>query len=131
MTAYQKLMAQTRVENIKVRKAHELARLALKYPNTTYAQVLDSYATKELTGEHLLPLPQLEAKTYTAAEIGEYLGISKNMVGILTNRHNLKIDQYGSWFNDKASGHSKEVQSFRYFENVIPVLQAILQEQTA
>ncbi len=126
MTEYQRMMAETRAENAKIRKAQILTRLAEKYEGTTYQQVLNSYATKELTGEHLLPLPKLPAKTFTAKEIGEILGISANMVGILTNRHKLKTDQYGAWFNDKAKGHNKEVSSFRYFENIVPVLKGIL-----
>lgn len=128
MTEYQRLMTQTRAENAKIRKAKILTDLAKEY-NGTYRQVLQSYATKELTGEHLLPLPQLGQKTYTATELGERLGISANMVGILTNRHNLKTNQYGAWFNDTAKKHHKEVQSFRYYESVIPVLQKLLKAQ--
>lgn len=50
------------------------------------------------------------------------IGVSANKIGISTNRHGLKCDKYGTWFNDKAKGHSKEVQSFRYYSNIIPVL---------
>lgn len=127
MTEYQRMMAQTRAENAKIRKAQILTRLAEQYDGT-YKQVLNSYATKELTGEHLLPLPQLPDKTYTATELGEMFGVSANKIGIITNRHNLKTDQYGAWFNDKAKGHNKEVQSFRYYPSVIPVLREILKE---
>lgn len=126
MTDYQRMMAQTRAENARIRKAQILTRLAEQYDGT-YKQVLNSYATKELTGEHLLPLPQLPDKTYSATELGEILGVSANKIGILTNRHGLKCDKYGAWFNDKAKGHSKEVQSFRYYSNVIPVLKKILE----
>lgn len=127
MTEYQKMMAQTRAENAKIRKAQILTRLAEQYDGT-YKQVLNSYATKELTGEHLLPLPQLPNKTYSATELGEMLGCSANKIGIITNRYNLKTEQYGAWFNDKAKGHNKEVQSFRYYASVIPVLRDILKE---
>lgn len=129
MTEYQQMMAQTRAENARIRKAQSLIKIADEYDGT-YRQIMHAYATKELTGEFLLPLPKLEAKTYSAEEIGETLGISKQMVGILTNRHGLKTDQYGAWFNDKAKGHNKEVQSFRYYENIIPVLRGII-SQTA
>jgi len=130
MTEYQQMMANTRAENARIRKAQILERLAGQY-NGTYKQVLHAHATRELTGEYLLPLPKLEAKTYTATEIGERLGITANRVGILTNQHELKTDEYGAWFNDKAKKHSKEVQTFRYYETIIPVLQAILNKQTA
>lgn len=130
MTEYQQMMAQTRAENDRIRKAQILTKLADKYEGTTYQQVLNAHATKELTGDFLLPLPKLEAKTYSATEIGDILGISANKVGVLANRHNLKTDEYGEWFKDKAKGCNKEVPSFRYFENVIPVLRGII-AQTA
>lgn len=128
MTEYQRLTMQKRVENAKIRKAQILTRLAAQYEGTTYQQVLNSYATKELTGEHLLPLPQLPDKTYTATELGEMFGVSANRIGIITNRHNLKTAEYGAWFNDKAKGHNKEIQSFRYYPNIIPVLRELLKD---
>ena len=130
MTEYQKLMVTTRAENAKIRKAQILTKLAERYDGT-YKQVLDSYATKELTGEHLLPLPQLPEKTYSATDLGDMLGVSKNKIGILTNQHNLKTEEYGAWFNDTAKGHHKEVQTFRYYSNVIPVLRSLLNESKA
>lgn len=125
MTEYQQMMAQTRAENAKIRKAQILTKLAERYDDT-YKQVLDSYATKELTGEHILPLPKLPEKTYSAREIGEILGISANKVGTLTNRNHLKTPKYGAWLNDKAKCHAKEVQSFRYYDSVIPVLRNLI-----
>ena len=125
MTEYQKIMAQTRAENVRIRKAQILERLAAQYDGT-YRQVLQAYATRELTGEFLLPLPELERKTYSAAEIGEELGISAHKVGTLTNLNGLKTNEYGKWFVDKSAHSSKEVQSFRYYESVIPVLWELL-----
>lgn len=127
MTDYQKLMMQTRAENAKIRKAQILTRLANQYDGT-YKQVLNAHATKELTGEYLLPLPQLPDKTYSASELGAMLGVSANKIGTLANRHNLKTEQYGSWFNDKAKHCNKEVQSFRYYPSVIPILQGLLKQ---
>ena len=126
MTEYQKIAMKTKVENTKIRKAQILERLAKVYEGTTYQQVLNSYATKELTGEHILPLPELKEKVYTAKEVGEKLGISANKVGILTNRYGLKNDHYGKWFHDKAKGYNKEVSSFRYYETIIPKLESII-----
>lgn len=125
MTDYQQMMAETRRRNVRVQSARILPQLAKQYRGTTYEQVLNAHATRELTREYLLPLPKLEAKTYSAQEIGDRLGISANMVGILTNRHQLKNSRYGEWFKDKARHSSKEVSSFRYFEDVIPVLRGI------
>lgn len=125
MTEYQQMMAQTRAENARIRKAQSLIKIADEYQGS-YRQIMHAYATKELTGEFLLPLPKLEAKTYSAGEIGDMLGISGQKVGTLSNRYNLKTEQYGDWFKDKAKGCSKEVSSFRYYESVIPVLRDIL-----
>ena len=130
MTDYQKMIAETRMQNVRTRKAQLLSKLADQYDGT-FKQVLHAYATKELTGEYLLPLPKLPEKTLSASEIGEILGITANMVGILTNRHGLKTAEYGAYFNDKARGHNKEVQTFRYYESVIPVLEAILRGKSA
>lgn len=87
---------------------------------------MHAYATRELTGEFLLPLPKLEAKTYSAGEIGDMLGITGQMVGILANKNGLKTAQYGAFFNDKSKYSNKEVQTFRYYESVVPVLRALL-----
>ena len=70
--------------------------------------------------------PRLEQQTYSATQIGEQLGISANKVGKLTNAHNLKTDDYGVRILDKARGHDKQVETFRYYDNVIPILKAIL-----
>jgi hypothetical protein len=131
MTDYQQMMAETRRRNARVQAARILTQLAKQYHGTTYEQVLNAHATKELTGEYLLPLPKLEAKTYSAGEIGEMLGISANKVGILTNRNNLKTEQYGQWFKEKSRSSNIEVPNFRYYDTIIPVLQGILQSETA
>lgn len=129
MTEYQQMMMQTRAENAKIRKAQILTRLANQYDGT-YREVLNAHATKELTGEYLLPLPKLPDKTYSATELGAMLGVSANKIGILANRHNLKTEQYGAWFNDKAKHCDKEVQSFRYYPSVIPVVRELLASTT-
>lgn len=118
MTEYQK-------QNISIQKAKLLAQIAAEYSGT-YKQVLQAYATKELTGEFLLPLPELERKTYSAAEIGAELGISAHEVGTLTNANGLKTEEYGKWFVDKSAHSSKEVQTFRYYDTVVPVLRGLI-----
>lgn len=96
-----KPMTDYQMESIRVRRAQLLERLAKEYDGT-YRQVLQAHATKELTGEYLLPLPYIGEKTYSAQEIGEKLGISANKVGMLANRNHLKTKQYGAWVNDVA-----------------------------
>lgn len=79
----------------------------------TFKQILDAYATRELAGEFLLPLPETE-KTYSATEIGEMLGVSANRIGKIANRNGLKTDEYGKYFVDKSKFSTREVQVFRY-----------------
>ena len=125
MTEYQQMIVNTRAENARIRKAQILERMASQYSGT-FKQVLHAHATKELTGEFLLPLPQLTARTYSAAEIGEMLGISAHRVGALANQNGLKTEQYGGWFNDKSRSSNKEVQSFRYYDSIVPILQNLI-----
>ena len=124
MTDYQKEQTRLKEENAHIRKAQILERLANQYEGT-YRQILHAYVTKELSGKFLLPLPKLEEKTYSATEIGQ---LTANRVGLLTNRYDLKTEQYGQWFKDKSRHSDKEVSSFRYFERVIPVLQDLLEQ---
>lgn len=79
-----------------------------------YSQILDSYITKELYGEHILPLPERTEHYYTAEEAGKILGISANKVGRIANSNHLKNDKYGKWFIDKAKYTNKEIEAFRY-----------------
>ena len=129
MTDYQRAMAETRIQNIHIRKAQLLERMAEDYEGT-YRQILQAHATKELTGEFLLPLPSLPRKTLSAEEIGERLGISANRVGRIANACNLKTEAYGQWFVDKARSANKEVSTFRYFESVLPEIEKALQAKT-
>ncbi|MDU7214542.1 Rha family transcriptional regulator [Clostridium sp.] len=118
---------EARLKNARAREANILLKIS-NNPNLSkeYVQVLQSKATEIITGKAILPLPVAERKTYSATEIGNELGITSTKVGILTNKHNLKTDKYGKLFHDKSRYSSKEVESFRYYDNVIPVLAEIL-----
>ncbi|MFR5643201.1 MAG: Bro-N domain-containing protein [Clostridium paraputrificum] len=118
---------EARLKNARAREANILLKIC-NNPNLSreYVQVLQSKATEIITGKAILPLPLAERKTYSAIEIGKELGISANKVGILANKYNLKNDEYGKLFHDKSRYSSKEVESFRYYDNVIPVLAEIL-----
>ena len=70
--------------------------------------------------------PPVAQQTYSASEIGERLGISGNKVGRLTKAHNLKTEEYGIWVLDQSAHSSKQVTSFRYYESVVPVLKALI-----
>lgn len=116
---------EARLNNSKVRQANILLKIASDTQIEEYKRVLHSYASKIVTGQQILPLPVAERKTYSAEEIGNKLGISKNMVGRLANANNLKTEEYGKLFYDKSAHSNKQVETFRYYENVIPVLEKL------
>lgn len=124
-------MLKTREENVKVRKAQLMYKLSQEVEIPTYKAVLQSHITEMLTGEMLLPLPKLERMTFSAKEIGNRLGISGAKVGRLTNQYNLKTDEYGIWVWDKSASSAKQVQSFRYYDNILDKLSDILAEVAA
>ena len=118
---------EARYNNSLARKANVLLKIASSPEvNPRYRQILQAQASAIVAGKPLLPLPEVEQKTYSAEEIGKMLGISANMVGRLAKQHNLKTEQYGKWYHDKSKYSCKEVESFRYYESVIPELEKVL-----
>ena len=91
-----------------------------------YKQICYAYMSKELAGNFALPLPESTRATYSATEIGKELGITGNMVGRISTKLGLKIAEYGKWFIDKSKYSSKEVETFRYYDNVLPIIRAYL-----
>jgi prophage antirepressor-like protein len=124
-TEYQKTMLSVQDKTARIQAATLLNQIASEYDGP-HRQILQAYATKELSGKFLLPLPKSERPTYTAQEIGKQLGISANKVGHLANKHGLKTEKYGAWFLDKSPYSSKEVRSFRYYDDVIEELRNLL-----
>ncbi|MCW0602340.1 toxin Bro [Clostridioides difficile] len=118
--------AQARLKNARAREAKIYLELADKVDIKEYKQIMYSKTTELISGEALIPLPKSEKKTYSATEIGKMLGISANKVGGLANAYNLKTDEYGIKVWDKAKYSDKQVENFRYYENVIPVLEKAL-----
>lgn len=95
--------------------------------NQDFRETALRYAAKTLAGDDAISLPEAPQKTYSAAEIGEMLGISANMVGRLANQHHLKTDEYGKLFYDKSPYSDRQVESFRYYENVLDTFRDILE----
>lgn len=69
-------------------------------------------------------LPETE-KTYSAEEVGDMLGISANKVGRIANKNGLKVPRYGKFVANKAKDCDKEVESFRYNETGVKILQEL------
>lgn len=126
MTAYQKMMAEKWERDHALQEARFYAGMAKRYRGSTYEQVLNAYATKSLSGEFLLPLPESGEKLLSAGEVGQELGISANLVGKLAKQHGLKTDQYGMWVHDKSPYSAKEVTCFRYKACAVDRLREIL-----
>ncbi len=122
-------LKQQRVETAQINANARRATLLLKIAETTktdYKQVLQAHATKLLTGEFLLPLPEVNERTYSAGEIGELLGVSAQKIGRLSNENGMKTSFYGKWFYDKAKSADKQVETFRYYEHAIAVFEKLL-----
>lgn len=92
----------------------------------TYKTILTAKAAETLAGEPILPLPKSERKVYSAGEIGEMFGITANKVGRIANEHHLKTEAYGEYRRSKSEHSVKEVDTWVYFESVIPELERIL-----
>ena len=118
-------------KEIQLKTAEFLNNMADSILIPEYKQILNAHATKVLTGDFLLPLPAAGEITYSATEIGKMLGVSANMVGRLTKKHNLRTEEYGKVFYDKSKYSSKEVETFRYYIKVIDILKNIVSTLSA
>jgi len=112
------------LSNARTRQAKLLMQLSADIKVPEYQEVLKGRAAEILTGEKLLPVSM--RKTYSAKEIGNMLGVSANMVGRTANQNQLKVAEYGQVFYDKAEHSDKQVETWRYYDSVVPVLKRIL-----
>ena len=106
-------------DKIKLEKSRILKELSQSIANDKYKQTLQIYSANALYDKPILELPAVEKKSYTATEIGNKLGITSMKVGSIAKKHNLKTEEFGFWAYDKAKHSNKQVESFRYYENVI------------
>lgn len=116
---YQKLTAEAKLNNSRARLASVLMKLAERTQIPEYKQVCCSYASTIIAGKPIIPLPEVNKKTYSATEIGDMLGVTSNRIGILANQNNMKTEEYGKKFYDKSRYSNKEVETFRYYDNAI------------
>ncbi len=73
--------------------------------------------------------PLIEQRTYSAAEIGDVLGISANKVGRIANAHGLKTDDYGMLYLSKSQHGPKQVETWRYYDCAIDRFKSILENE--
>jgi Rha family phage regulatory protein len=117
--------------NARTRAANLLLKIAERTNIPEYKAVCNAKAAEMVTGEMILPLPVAERKTYSATEIGAMFGVSANKIGKLANQHNLKTPAYGKLFYSKSEHSVKEVETWRYYESVIPVFEKIFGREAA
>ena len=117
--------------NARTRAANLLFKIAERTNIPEYKAVCNAKAAEMVAGEMILPLPVAERKTYSATEIGAMFGVSANKIGKLANQHKLKTPEYGKLFYSKSEHSVKEVETWRYYDSVIPVFEKIFGREAA
>ena len=112
----------------RTRAAKLLLKIAERVEIPEYKAVCQAKAAEMVAGEMVIPLPVVDRRTYSAKEIGARLGISANRVGKLTNLYRLKTPTYGKLFYSKSEYSPKQVETWRYYAEVVPVLRNILEQ---
>lgn len=120
------MLAEAKLNNSRARLAAEFRKIAERTEIPEYKAICHQKAAEALTGAKLLPMQEVQRRTYSATEIGKQLGISAMKVGQLAKRYNLKTPEYGKYFYDKAKYSNKEVETFRYYENGIKKISQLL-----
>ena len=106
-------------DRIKLEKSKILKELSQTISNERYKETLAIYSANALYDKPILELPAVKKKSYTATEVGNKLGITSMKVGSIAKKHNLKTEEFGFWAYDKAKYSNKQVESFRYYDNII------------
>lgn len=121
-----------RSEELLIRKAELLKDIAESIGNDLYRKTLLIKSSNMIAGENILELPNVEKHTYNATEISDILfnryglKVTIQKLGKIANKYNLKTDEYDKFFYDKAKFSNKQVETFKYYDNVIDVFYNIL-----
>ena len=111
-----------RMLNARVRESNQYLKIAAQIDIPEYRYILQAKSAEALNGGvPVLPMQEVEKKTYSAKEIGKMFGVSANRIGKLANAHKLKTPEYGKLFYSKSEHSVKEVETWRYYETAIPV----------
>ena len=121
-----------RMLNARVRESNQYLKIAAQIDIPEYRYILQAKSAEALNGGvPVLPLQEVERKTYSATEIGKMFGVSANKIGKLANQHKLKTPEYGKLFYSKSEHSVKEVETWRYYDSVIPVFEKIFGREAA
>lgn len=122
-----RLRAEAMDRNSRTRQAQLISKFADKVSPVAHDLLL-VHATELMLQKQIAYKPEIRP-TYSATEIGKKLGISANKVGKLANDNNLKIDRYGLTVLSKSKYSNKQVTTFVYYAEVIPVMKKLLEER--
>ena len=100
-------------EEIDLERARFIYEVGQDSPIETYKEICSAISVNMVAGQNLLPMPKLKNQIFTASQIAEELHISKNRVGAIANKNNLKQEEYGEWIWDRAT-NGKQVKNFVY-----------------
>lgn len=121
-----------RMLNARVRESNQYLKIAAQIDIPEYRYILQAKSAEALNGGvPVLPMQEAERRTYSATEIGAMFGVSANKIGKLANAHKLKTPEYGKLFYSKSEHSVKEVETWRYYDTVIPVFEKIFGQEVA
>lgn len=110
------------LNNSRARQASLLLRCAKESAIPLHKELLIRGAANIVSGQELLPAIECN-RTYSATEVANQLDTTKNMVGKIANKLNLKQDGvYGCWCADVTSNLKKDVQVFRYNDKAVALI---------
>ena len=112
--------------NAQSRQATLFMKLSERSSIPEFKRIMEAYAANSLAGKEIVSLPEAKEKTYSATDIGNMLGVSRNKIGVLANANGMKCDRYGKLFYDKSPYSGKEVETFRYYECAIDKFKELL-----
>ena len=110
------------LNNSRARQASLLLRCAKESAIPLHKELLIRGAANIVSGQELIPAIECN-RTYSATEVATKLNTSKNMVGKIANKLNLKQEGiYGNWCADVTSNFKKDVQVFHYNDKAIALI---------
>ena len=126
------MKAENEKEKLKLDLGNSFEKLADKIINEKMKSTLLIYSANSLAGKEILQLPMAEKLSFEAGKIAEKLNekygmnISGNRIGRIAKEHKLKTSEYGYWAYDKSRSSTKQVETFRYYENAVDKIYDII-----
>lgn len=126
-----KAETEAKLNNSRARVSSMWLKIAQMVPVPEYQGICASYASTALAGKEIIPLPAVAEHTYTAQEIGDMFGVSRQRIGKIANANSMKNEEYGLEVWDKSPYSSKQVSTFRYNDRAVQRFRELLGEKSA